>query len=59
VTCSRSVVFSVYSGFRHNIPNILLKVALNTIKQINKQSVIQFYEGAIQMLKLHMNTFQV
>jgi hypothetical protein len=37
----------------------LLKVALSTIKQINKQSVIQFYEGAIQMLKLHMNTFQV
>ena len=32
---------------------------VKTIKQINKQSVIQFYEDAIQMLKLHMTTFQV
>ena len=31
MTCDRSVVFSGYSGFRHDITEILLKVALNTI----------------------------
>jgi len=31
VTCGRSVVFSGFSGFRHDIAEILLKVALNTI----------------------------
>jgi hypothetical protein len=35
VTCDRSVVFSGYSGYnkadRHNITEILLKDALNTI----------------------------
>ena len=33
-TCDRSVVFSVYSGFLHDIAEILLKVALNTITLI-------------------------
>jgi len=31
MTCDRSVVFSGYSGFRHHITEILLKVALNAI----------------------------
>jgi hypothetical protein len=31
LTCGRSVVFSWYSGFHHNITQILLKVALNTL----------------------------
>ena len=31
VTFGRSVVFSGYSGFLHDITEILLKVALNTI----------------------------
>ena len=37
VTCDRSVVFSGYSNKtdRHDIPETLLKVALNTIKQTN------------------------
>jgi hypothetical protein len=41
VTCDRSVVFSRSSGFstnktyRHDIAEILLKVALSTIKQLN------------------------
>jgi anaerobic ribonucleoside-triphosphate reductase len=41
VTCDRSVVFSAYSGFsstnkteRHDITEILLKVAFNTINQM-------------------------
>jgi hypothetical protein len=44
VTCDRSVVFSEYSGSptnkndRHEITEILLKVALNTIKKTNKQT---------------------
>jgi len=44
VTCDRSVVFSGYFGFlqqktdRHDIAEILLKVALITIKQTNKQT---------------------
>jgi isocitrate dehydrogenase len=37
VTCDRSVVFSGYSGFNktdhHDMTEILLKVALNTINQ--------------------------
>ena len=47
MTCDRSVVFSGYSGFldhktdRHDITEILLKVALNTIKQTNKLSGIR------------------
>ena len=37
VTSDRSVVFSGGSGFlRHDIAELLLKVALNTIKQTNK-----------------------
>ena len=51
MTCDKSVVFSGSSGFlhqinktdRHDITEILLKVALNTIKQTNKQTEI-FYE---------------
>ena len=44
VTCGRSVIFSGSSGFpsnktdRHDIAEILLKVALNTIK--NKQQFL-------------------
>jgi len=39
VTCGRSVIFSGYSGFlRHDITEILLKVALNIIKQPTKLS---------------------
>jgi hypothetical protein len=43
MTYGRSVVFSEYSGFLHNktdhhdITEILLKVALNTINQPNQQ----------------------
>ena len=33
MTCDRSVDFSPYSGFRHDILEILLKVALYTINQ--------------------------
>ena len=46
VTCDRSVVFSWYSVSsaykidRHDIAKILFKVALNTIKQTNKQTNI-------------------
>jgi hypothetical protein len=36
MTCGRSVVFSRCSGFLHDITEILLKVALNTIKTIRK-----------------------
>jgi hypothetical protein len=38
VTCDRPVVFSGSSGFLHDITEILLKVALHTIKQTNKQT---------------------
>ena len=36
VICDRSVVFCESSGFLHDITEILLKVALSTIKQTNK-----------------------
>jgi hypothetical protein len=38
VTCGRSVVFTGYSGFLHDITEILLKVALNTIGQIQTKT---------------------
>ena len=37
VTCERSVVFPTNKTDRHDITEILLKVALNTIKQTNKK----------------------
>jgi len=39
VTCNRSVVFSRYSGYLHDITEILLKVALQTITLTLKFSV--------------------
>jgi hypothetical protein len=41
VTCDRSVVLSESSSFLHDITEILLKVALSTIKQTNKQTLIK------------------
>jgi hypothetical protein len=44
VTCDKALVFSASSGFLHqktdrnDIAEILLKVALNSIKQRNKQT---------------------
>jgi hypothetical protein len=49
VTCNRSVVFSGYFDFltnktdRHNITEILLKVALSTISHIKPIAAIVFY----------------
>jgi len=34
--CDRLVVFSGYSGFRYDITEIMLKVALHTINQTNQ-----------------------
>jgi hypothetical protein len=51
VTCHKSVVFSGYFGFLHQknwqprLTEILLKVALNTIKQTNHRDV---YEHAMR-----------
>ena len=39
VTCDRSVVFSTNKSYCHDITEILLKVALNTIKQTNNEKV--------------------
>jgi len=44
VTWDRSVVFSGSSGFHHDITEILLKVALNTIKQTNREQLCIFYK---------------
>ena len=38
VTCERSVVFPTNKTDRHDITEILLKVALNTTKQTNKKT---------------------
>jgi hypothetical protein len=40
VTCARSVVFSTNKTEHHDITEILLKVALNTTKQANKQKAV-------------------
>jgi hypothetical protein len=37
VTCGRSMVFATNKTNRHDITEILLKVALNTIEQTGKQ----------------------
>jgi hypothetical protein len=39
VTCDRSVVLSEYSGLRHDIIEILLKVTLNTINQTKPEPI--------------------
>jgi plasmid replication initiation protein len=46
VTCDRSVVFSsTNKTYHHDITEILLKVALNTIKQTNSiYTYLQFYK---------------
>jgi len=46
VTCDRSVVFSGYSGFHHDITEILLKVALITINQTINDYKILYYVSA-------------
>ena len=52
VTCDRSVVFSVSSTNKtdcHDITEIWLKVALNTIKQTNKQVLKKTLSWCIKM----------
>jgi len=39
MTCDKQVVFSTNKTDRHDIIEILLKVALNTIKQTNKPEI--------------------
>ena len=60
VTCDRSVVFSLGTAVpsanktdRHNITEILLKVALNTIKQINKQTSSYILENSHSCILQH------
>ena len=47
VTCDRSVVFSGYSGFLHDITEILLKVALNTINQTKPHFVESYVKRSL------------
>jgi hypothetical protein len=57
LTCDRSEVFSMYSGFPqtdcHNITEILLKVALNSIPLTTNPN-IHFYPSLL--LPVHSNT---
>jgi len=53
VTCDRSVVFSGSSTNktdRHDITEILLKVALNTIKQTTNVGTLLIVEGPFRFL---------
>ena len=59
VTCDKSVVFSgppvspTNKTYRHDIAEILLKIALNTIKQTSKQTfVILKTHGYIRLLSI-------
>ena len=57
MTCDRSVVFSGFSTNktdRHDIPEILLKLALNTIKQ-TKQTIDTIYK-TYDRLAFHRDT---
>ena len=47
VTCDRSVVFSGYSGFLHDITEILLKVGLNTINQTKPHFVESYVKKSL------------
>jgi hypothetical protein len=53
VTWDRSVVFSGYSGFHHDITEILLKVALNTINQTTTNHSNKFW-----LIDLWIDKFQ-
>ena len=49
VTCGRSVVFSTNNTDRHDITEMLLKVALNTI---NQPTTTKWYDSVITMTRL-------
>jgi hypothetical protein len=51
VTCDRSVVSSTNKTYRHDIAEILLKVALNTMKQTSiKVFVLRNKKNVVEML---------
>ena len=57
LSCDRSVVFSINKTDRHDITEILLKVALNTTKQANKQTkqILGTFSNICRVLTLREN----